>query len=199
MKKSLRFLSIIIVLSFITFLFIGNPFVESKSKEITFDAKTDSFNNLEELENNSPIIVRGIKTDEKETEIYRSEVDGEVNGGFTLSGFKVNNVYKNSQQDTNILVGKEIQITENAYYDKQTNTAYNINGYTNMVKEKEYLLFLIPVDDGKYATRAVTFGKVPLYTQKTTINKSSTLSEDHVQNDGVIESIFKDAREKYKD
>ena len=38
---------------------------------------------------------------------------------FTLFGdFKVNNVYKNSQQDTNILVGKEIQITENAYYDK---------------------------------------------------------------------------------
>ena len=77
----------------------------------------------------------------------------------------MNNVYKNSQQDTNILVGKEIQITENAYYDKQTNTTYNINGYTNMVKEKEYLLFLIPVDDGKYATRAVTFERY-LYIQR---------------------------------
>jgi hypothetical protein len=56
--------------------------------------------------------------------------------------------------------------------------------------DKEYLLFLVPVDDGMYAPRGVTVGKVPMYES---INALSTSHSDETDL-----AIMEEAQIKYK-
>lgn len=173
---------------------------EKKIKEnndVIFEGKTDAFENLEQLENESVIIVRGEKISEEETFVSRSEIDDEVNGGYTNSNFKINKVIKNGENDNKITDGNTISIFESAFYDEKTDKTYRINGYENMKEAKQYLLFLLPEQDGMYATRAVTYGKVPLDTDDLEIKTDSIGEEDQSQIQ-TLETIFNEVRQKYK-
>lgn len=167
--------------------------IETKTDENNIeiiDAKSDGFDNLKELENGSPIIVSGVKEKDIKIEIFRSEINGEINAGYTLSDFKIKTVYKNNVKDSNIKPGGNITILESAFKDKKTNKVYSVNGYKNMNDNEKYLLFLQPEEDGSYATRAVHYGKVPLETIELELysdSKSNTLNK-----------IFDEAKEKYK-
>jgi hypothetical protein len=203
MKKiNIAILSVLVV-SAIVILSLGKPFSQknevvantsedSPPKNVVFEGKTDGFSSLQELEGGTPIIIRGKKVEEKGTEISRSEIDGAVNGGFTESIFKIDKVYKNSENNEQIKPGGKISISELAFYDEKTNTTYNVNGYEKMNTGEEYLLFLIPVDNGMFSTRGVTFGKIPLNTEETEINKNYHKNRD------LLSNIFKEAKEKYK-
>ncbi|MHA7098891.1 hypothetical protein [Priestia aryabhattai] len=169
-----------------------------ENKDILFEGKTDAFQNLEQLENESVIIVRGEKINEEKTYVSRSEIDGAVNAGYTNSNFKINKVIKNEENDNKIIDGSTIPVFESAFYDEETDATYRINGYENMKEAKQYLLFLLPEQDGMYATRAVTYGKVPLDTDDLEIQTDSIGEEDQSQIQ-TLEDIFKEARQKYKD
>jgi hypothetical protein len=57
---------------------VKNSESNSPAKIVIAHGKTDGFNSLSELENGTPIIVRGIKTGKLKTQIYRSEVNNKV-------------------------------------------------------------------------------------------------------------------------
>lgn len=160
-----------------------------ESKLEILDAKADGFDNLEELENGSPIIVSGIKEKDIKTEIFRSEINGNVNAGYTLSDFKIESVHKNDVKDNKIKVDGNITILESAFKDKETNKIYSVNGYKNMNDKEKYLLFLQPEDDGSYATRAVNYGKVPLETTDLELYSDSESNN--------LDKIFNEAKQKY--
>lgn len=179
-----------------TFLFVYNHFsnknTESLPEIVTFEGKTDGFNSLEELENETQIIISGTKIEEIDTKISKSLVTGTINNGFTKSNFKIDKVFKNGNNDDQIIQGNNITISEIAFYDKKTHTMYNINNYEKMTIGEKYLLFLIPVDNGMFSTRGVTFGKISLENKNEKALKNTS-------EDPVMDTIFNDAREKYKD
>ncbi|MDH2363875.1 hypothetical protein [Priestia megaterium] len=215
MKKAIIILSTVSIMAiagFIVFLKADNVVSEKtnanetahtekavkENKDVLFEGKTDAFQNLEQLENESVIIVRGEKINEEKAYVSRSEIDGAVNGGYTNSNFKINKVIKNEENDNKITAGSTIPVFESAFYDEKTDKTYRINGYENMKEAKQYLLFLLPEQDGMYATRAVTYGKVPLDTDDLEVQTDSIGEEDQSQIQ-TLESIFKEARQKYKD
>ncbi|MFD1927386.1 hypothetical protein ACFSFY_04820 [Sporosarcina siberiensis] len=194
MKKINVAIILILMVSAMVILVLGNPSDDSSPKNVVFDGKTDGFDSLKELENGTSIIIRGTKLEEKRTEISRSEIDDEVNGGYTESIFKIDKVYKNSESNEIVKSSENISISELAYYDKKTNTTYHVNGYEKMTVGGEYLLFLIPVDNGMFSTRGVTFGKIPLKSDETEVNKDSKVLSN---NSDLLNNIFKEAKAKY--
>ncbi|NBJ70892.1 MULTISPECIES: hypothetical protein [Clostridia] len=161
----------------------------AENKFEILNAKADGFDNLEELENGSLIIVSGIKEKDIKTEIFRSEINGNVNAGYTLSDFKIESVHKNDVKDSKIKVDSNITILESAFKDKETNKIYSVNGYKNMNNKGKYLLFLQPENDGSYATRGVTYGKVPLETTDLELYSDSESNN--------LDKIFNKAKQKY--
>ncbi|MEC1180533.1 hypothetical protein P9B03_18890 [Metasolibacillus meyeri] len=149
------------------------------------------FGNLEEMEEASPVIVLGTKTKESDTEVFRSEINNEVIGGYTKSSFLISKVFKNSENRQDININDQIIISEMSFYDKETNAQYTVNEYKNMEFDKEYLLFLVPVDEGMYAPRGVTTGKVPMFESES----FNTLTVTDNDTDLVI---AKEAQVKYK-
>ena len=160
---------------------------------MNFEGKTDFYSSLEELENASDIIIKGEKKSETETNVIRSEIDGEVAGGYTLSNFEITKVYKNSLNDKEIKEQNTVKISEVSFYDEETRSAYTINGYQNMKKNNEYLLFLSKEEDGNFITKAVTFGKIPLNTNDLEISSDENGELDQ----NVYLKIFNAAKEKY--
>ncbi|MBQ6446227.1 MAG: hypothetical protein IJJ10_02030 [Bacillus sp. (in: Bacteria)] len=160
---------------------------------VNFEGKTDFYSSLEELENASDIIIKGEKKSETETNVIRSEIDGEVAGGYTLSNFEITKVYKNSLNDKEIKEQNTVKISEVSFYDEETHSAYTINGYQNMKKNNEYLLFLSKEEDGNFITKAVTFGKIPLNTNDLEISSDENGELDQ----NVYLKIFNAAKEKY--
>lgn len=213
-KKIVVGISALIICVVAVFL-VANPLTKNKSvdtatnassvkknKDVVFEGKTDSYNSLGELQDKSPIIVKGIKNKEKKTEIFRSSIDNSVVDGYTESDFKITEVHKNLENDVNIKSGNNISISEGAFYDQETDTTYRTNGYKNMIDGKEYLLFLIPTEDGLYAPRSVTYGKVPLDTDDPEVyldSEEQSKSEVKADKDQIKElnDIFEDARTEY--
>lgn len=213
MKKVILVTTSIIVLS-VGGLITANSFNDSKTKSVQVahqtketeakssarivsnHGKVDGFNSLSELEAGSPIIVRGIKIRNMETHVMKSKIDDSVVTGYTESEFKIQEVFKNEDDNKNIQANQEITIGEKAF--EFNNTIYTTNGYKGMKDDGEYLLFLVE-EDGIFAPRAVTFGKIPLYTNDLEIYsetpQSSSAEDDHTD---LLAFIFKDAREKYE-
>ncbi|HBT74315.1 MAG TPA: hypothetical protein DEB37_19405 [Lysinibacillus sp.] len=164
-----------------------------KIETINFEGKTLGFDNLEEMEEASPVIVLGTKTKENDTEVFRSDINNDVIGGYTKSSFLISEVYKNNDNKEDIKTNSQITVSEMAFYDKETNAMYTVNDYENMEFDKEYLLFLVPVDDGMYAPRGVTTGKVPMFGSNSSLNSLNTVDSDNSDL-----AIMRDAQLKYK-
>lgn len=185
-KKIKIFGFVLICFSLIILIGFNN---NKEIEKVDFHGKVMGYNNLEELEDASPVIIRGIKKKEDSVEVFRSEVNDEVIGGYTESSFVISDVYKNSEDKKDIKQGNEIKISEMAFYDKETNTIYSVNNYENMNFNKEYLLFLVPVDNDMYSSRGVTFGTVPMFE---TVSKNVDVDTD------IITNVIQEAQVKYK-
>lgn len=171
--------------------------IEEYDNLIVFEGKTDSFSNLKELEDESTIIVKGTKVENKDIVIYKSDINSNVIGGYTISNFEISQVYKNGNKNTKVKNNKIIPVVELDFYDKETGASYSVNGYKKMEINEEYLLFLTKEDEnGLFATRGVTFGKVPLNNNKLEIMSDSGSSIEASNN--TFSKIFDDARIKYK-
>lgn len=87
MKKRKIFMILVLSLCFSSIIIKIGILNNNKTRNIEVvraEAKTDSFDSLEDLENEAPIIIKGIKIDEVGTEITESSIeDGVVVGGCT--------------------------------------------------------------------------------------------------------------------
>lgn len=130
-------------------------------KHYGMEAKTISFDSLEDMETFSEVIVRGIRMS-GEAPTITSENENMVSG-YTFSDFKVTELFK----DTSNTLKKDsiITVLENEVYDEKENTVYHIAGYNMMVEGKEYLLFLDKdtLDNQDYYVSAgVNYGTISL-------------------------------------
>lgn len=155
---------------------------ESKPIISEAHAKTDSYENLDQLVEDSPLIVRGIKVSEEEPSIIRDE-EGDLINTFTISNFKITKIYKNTT-NKKLKQGNTIKVSEFSALDKENNILYQINEYELMKINEQYILFLRPSRDADhYFTKGITFGKV------------SVKNEDNVNS--LINNIHKEARAKF--
>lgn len=166
----------------------------SEQKRIEVEAKTDGFVDLNDLTEKSPIIVKGVRGEDIRTEVYTSKVNGSVIGGYTVADFEITEVIKNEVDNVKINLENPIPVAELNF--ESEGTIYSVNGYEKMNQNNEYLLFLTDEHDGVFATRGVTFGKVPLSSDELEIYGEHTESIEDFE---LIEDIFDDARTVYGD
>jgi len=172
---------------------------EKTTKVMNSHGKTDDFENIEELENSTPIIVRGVKTQVLNTDFDTSKVTGEIVSGYTESEFKILEVIKNEENNEKIKVDSNISVGEMAFENE--GTIYTINGYQEMKDDKEYLLYLVE-QDGLFAPRGVVFGKIPLDSQELEIYTTDSSedvedAEEATEIQETFEPLFDEVREKY--
>ena len=163
----------IIIILFIVFFGIKiNSTSESTKTKITYNQKqviTASYitpNSLQELEEISPIIVKGKFTGKR-----THDEDPKVIGPSTISKFEVYEIYKGKIYENTIDVLEPFTIIDNDFN--------NIEGYIPMDENSEYILFLREnkVKEGtQYTIRSISFGKYnisknnKINPQKTRIN-----------------------------
>jgi len=136
-----------------------------KTKVSLIEAKTTGYNSLDELKK-LPIILKGVKTKEDSTELQYSKLDNSLIGGHTVSSFKIKEVIQNQDLNSNIKVDNSISVMEYSFYNKEDDTIYSYNGYTNMKEDQEYILFLLPEEDNVFPIGSVTLGKIPVETNE---------------------------------
>ena len=177
----------IIVVLFITLLGTNINLISKQTKEkISYNQKqviTASYitpNSLQELEEISPIIVKGKFTGERE-----HDKDPNVIGPSTISQFKVDKVYKGKIYENTISVLEPFEIIDNDFN--------NIEGYIPMNENSEYVLFLREnkTKEGRqYTIKSISFGKyntsknIKINPQKSKIN----YLEEAIINDFITES-----------
>ena len=163
----------------------------SKHEDIFIDAKTDSYQTIEELEKASDLIVIGTKIKELESNVLYDE-NGVYQVAYTYSSFNIDEIIKNDVNELN----KEIKIFENQAYDKKTNKTLHIAGYTNMIGGNKYILYLSLSDGNYYIPLAVTIGKVPL--SKSEINGDKLKMKNNYEvSIGIVDKLHKEIQNKY--
>lgn len=163
----------------------------SKYEDIFIDAKTDSYQTIEELEKASDLIVIGTKIKELESNVLYDE-NGVYQVAYTYSSFNIDEIIKNDVNELN----KEIKIFENQAYDKKTNKTLHIAGYTNMIEGNKYILYLSLSDGNYYIPLAVTIGKVPLSKSEINVDKLKMKNNDEVSI-GIVDKLHKEIQNKY--
>ena len=191
MKKK-RFIIIASILCIGSILIFGNK--GAHKDVVLLDAKTDGFHSFEELDDSSPIIIKGKKVDVAGTNIFRSKINNIVAGGYTKSEFEIAEVFKNSDNNPKIQPNQRIVIMEHSFKDAVSNKTYTVNGYMNMANGEEYLLFLNNEEEGLFAICGVIFGKIPL-TKKSEIY-GRFLDKDFAKG---YTDIMDKAKQKYMD
>lgn len=83
--------------------------------DIMVDAKIEAYDSLSEVEAASDIIVLGKKVSEDEPTII--EKNGYTFAAYTLSGFEIESIKKNSSE-VSVEVGQTLTILENEAYDE---------------------------------------------------------------------------------
>lgn len=168
-------------------------------KEIVFvNAKTDGYSTLDELEEASKIIVIGKKLDETDVKIQHSKIDSSVVlAGCTVSNFEITKVIKNENANMKVANDKVISVAENSFYDNNTNKLYTIDGYKNMEKNKEYILFIKDEIDDLFVIRGVNVGKVDVNKTLKESNYSTKSYSTYEINE--MDMIQDAARDKFLD
>lgn len=212
MKKILGGLAILLIIGSV-FVFVNQSFSKekdnkspietaSKTKVTLIEAKTEGdYNSLEDLQN-LPIIVKGVNTEKNETELQYSKIDNSLIGGHTVSSFKITEVLQNQDSNSNIKIDNTISIMEYSFYDKETDTTYSYNGYTNMKKNEEYIIFLLPEENNMFPIGSIDVGKVPVDTKeieilKEELEENPEIFEDVEELIENIEKVFIEVRDEY--
>lgn len=168
----------------------------SKADHCGIDAKTNSFDNLQEMEDYSDVIVKGIRTGKEEPII--TKVKGVFASGYTFSEFQISEIQKDNTQ--NLEIGSIITILENEVYDEEENVVYHIDGYNMMEEGKEYLLFLKKntINGPEYYVSAgVNYGTVSLEEDDRMIARSME-NGNKITDFSEYEKIWEEAKNKYK-
>ncbi|GAA0123159.1 hypothetical protein UT300018_24770 [Clostridium faecium] len=190
-KRVYTVIGIVLVLSCFMIPFMSNK-SSSQLEHVVFDGKTDSYDNLEELEAASPIIVYGKKVTEAEPQFIYDN-NNQLVMLYTLSDFEISKIYKN---DSELKIGDKIPIIENEATDKRTGKVYHIANYSKMNTGNEYVLFLHYSDhDGWYVPTAVDYGKVPADPSEELIYEEG-LRARSITSD-KFEDVISEARDKY--
>lgn len=151
---------LIIVVCFV--LLLGLSACSQDPEHIDVDAKCISFASLEEMENYCDTIIKGVRLNDEESVIKKS--DGQVVSTYTLSQFQISEVYKDASGE--LKAGDIITVLENEAYDKEDNIIYHVAGYNMMVSDEPYLLFVREhtMSDGLryYVSAGINAGTVSL-------------------------------------
>lgn len=160
------------------------------------EAKTPSFDTLDEMEDASPVIVQVRKLDKEEPVITKNP-RGLVLSCYTFSEVEITNIYKDS---TGMLsIGDIITILENETYDKESHTIYHVDGYNKMVPGKSYLLFLSnhTLESRVYYVAAgINYGTVSLDNDGRSVSQRS-IDGYSISDFSYYQDLWEDAREKY--
>lgn len=172
---------------------------KSKVKHYGIEAKGPSYSNLQEMEDESKVIVRVTREEYEKPVITYNE--GRMVSGYTFSKVKIEEIFKDT---TNSLkVGDSIRILENEVFSEKENAVYHIGGYNMMEEDEEYILFLnrdIYYDkEAYYVAKGTTFGTVPVEE-----DNRATVYFDKDKNpvnsvSGEVNSIWEKVLEKYKE
>ena len=159
------------------------------------EAKTVHFEQLEEMEEHSELIIKGERLDDEEALI--TTVNGKMVSGFTFSKVKITEIYGDKTGEYK--VGDEITVLENEVYDEANNTVYHIGGYNMMVAGDEYLLFLhyAQTDEMEYfVSSGVNCGTISLETDERQ-RVYTTEGGDSVVDYSNFQKLWDEALEKY--
>lgn len=139
---------------------LHNRNIENNTKDVVLCAKIDEYNSAEELRNASDIVVAGVKSSESDSTFVYS-ADGEtLLCAYTLSDFTISETLEGTK-DSNI--SKTIKVLENEFYDAETDTNYHIAGYSKMIINKPYVLYLTYSEENDwYIPTGVITGKIPV-------------------------------------
>ncbi|KRG09459.1 hypothetical protein ACA30_21980 [Virgibacillus soli] len=160
------------------------------SKVQIISGKAEGFDSFVDLDAATEIIVLGTKKSEEKPNISRTE-DGDITLGYTTANFKIDKVMKNEQANAKIKEENTIPIMEHSFSDGTKQISYN--GYKNRNEGEQYLLFLSPEQDGLYAIRGVTQGKVPVKEGEVQVYQEN----DTDDSEKFLSKIFIEARAKY--
>lgn len=193
MKKIIVSISILAI-GFLAFISLHNynnvskSKIDSKPKDVNFDAKHDNFDSLSQLEQDSPLIVVGEKISKEKSVIEKAQ-NGAYKNVYSLSDFKISEIKKN-KLDIPLQELDTITILENGAFDEETNQMLHIEGYELMKENQKYLLYLkkSTTKKGIYYPNGVTFGKVPL--ENNDVELYGELSH--------VKTIINEAKEHYK-
>lgn len=192
--KNLKLLFVgIAVLSILTAC--GNDNKTADVKHYGVEAKCVSFENLEEMETYSDLIVKGVRLEGEEAII--TTVDGNIVSGYSFSQFQISEIYQDSSNTYQI--GDTITILENEVYDEANNVVYHIAGYNMMEEGEEYLLFLQHAQtDGKgyFVASGVNYGTISL-TVDDRQRAYTTETGMEVVDYNIYQEIWSDALDKY--
>lgn len=160
-----------IVILFLLIFGTSNIIIKSKNTKVTYNKKeiiSASYvipKNLKELDENTPIILKGTFTGNR-------KIDKDINviGPSTISEFKVDKIYKGSIENSIISVLEPFEIVNNNFT--------NIEGYIPMKENNEYILFLRENDTlvGKqYTIKFISFGKYSTEKEDNIVTQKSNI------------------------
>lgn len=187
MKKTIFLVAVIMICNFAA--------CGKEAVHYGMEAKTIGFSSLEEMEDFSDVIVRGVRQPGEEARVITE--NGNVVSAYSFSEFEVTEVIKDDFED--IEKGSVITILENEAYNQSENEVYHIAGYNMMVEGKEYLLFLRKNSlNGSvyYVSAGINYGTVSLQEDNRTVNRL-TRNGNMVTDFSYYEGIWEDAIEKY--
>lgn len=136
---------------------VGNN--DDTVKHEVISAKEVYYESLEELEEHSVLVVRGVRQNGEKPVV--NMVNGTPTTVYSLSEFEITEIYEDK---TGIYkVGDVITIYENAAYVESLNIIEHVAGYDMMVSGCEYLLFLnVAIEGSKPIYIAGNYGTVSL-------------------------------------
>lgn len=177
---------VIILYSILVIIWTSISLTNQKNIKITYNKNeviTASYitpKDVKELEENSPIILRGRFTGKR-----KLDEDPSVVGPLTISEFKVDKVHKGSIDENIISVLEPFEVIDNDFI--------NIEGYIPMEEDSEYILFLREnntLEGNQYTIKFMSFGKFSTLKENTVVNQKSFIKyfEDVQGSDFVNES-----------
>lgn len=201
-KKShiILMLLLLITIAIISIISINNKLSEDQQVDLPehyiLDAKTPAFETLDEMEDYSDLIVKGIRQSNEETFITTN--NGNIISGYTFSTFVITDIYKDT---SNKLKSDDIiTILENEIYDKTANKVYHVAGYKMMVENNDYLLFLkANIMNGLdyYVSAGVNYGTISLLEDNRNVPILDKFNENIYQEYEYYYPIWEDAKRKY--
>ena len=185
----------ILVLSFILLTSCSkekNKLTESNIRKnqygnhIIVEAKIDSYRNLNDVEKESEIKV-------KQNPSIIQKDKGNVNGFYTISKFKIQEVIKGDFK-----AGDIIDIFESAGIDEETGKIYHILNYELMETNTEYLLFLRRSEtDSWYMISGLKYGKISLSGKKGELRLKLEKANEYLEEFETEDRIRNEAIKKY--
>lgn len=162
------------------------------------DATIDAFDDLDDVESKTDIIVVAEKIIQDDPTILNND-EGRIDIAFTLSDFVVHQVIVGND----LQEGENFTLLENEAYNSDIGLTYHIEGYNLIKTGQKYLLFLTQESsDPYYLITGVNYGKVALEEEQTDFpvaleNEDTEYAKEVLSKYQHQEQVRKEALEKY--